>query len=366
MQESATSLASPATPDAPCPVAAFINRWNRSGGAELANAQSFLTELCVLLDVLPPDPSVEDIARNAYVFERTVFFPRPDGTASTGRIDCYKRGCFVLETKQGVTRKDEEAAAAWSTPGKKKVGHGLRSAPGWDKVMLRAKNQAEGYVRALPAGEGRPPFLLVVDVGNVIEIFAEFSRTGGVYTPFPDPRSHKIKLEDLHDEAVRQRLQRIWTDPYADSRGWTIVREVLETASGTSQKRPLRGEVLQRPRMRAIDAILVQALELIKARVRSGLENARAKGKRLGRPPVAPARIALGLQLLQQGRTCQQAAEKAGGSITTLRPARRKTAGCRGIAINISGQCSQFASIDTFVGSPPAGSASQPKSPHFG
>jgi uncharacterized protein YerC len=41
---------------------------------------------------------------------------------------------------------------------------------------------------------------------------------------------------------------------------------------------------------------------------------------------VAPARISLGLQLLQQGRTYQQAAEKAGVSVTTLLRARRKAA----------------------------------------
>jgi hypothetical protein len=32
---------------------------------------------------------------------------------------------------------------------------------------------------------------MVVDVGTVIEVYAEFSRSGGTYTPFPDPRSHR-------------------------------------------------------------------------------------------------------------------------------------------------------------------------------
>jgi acyl-CoA hydrolase len=43
---------------------------------------------------------------------------------------------------------------------------------------MRARAQAEGYARALPAAEGRPPFLLVVDVGHVIELYAEFTRSG--------------------------------------------------------------------------------------------------------------------------------------------------------------------------------------------
>jgi hypothetical protein len=73
--------------------------------------------------------------------------------------------------------------------------------------------QAENYARALPADEGRPPFLVVVDVGNVIELYAEFSRSGATYTPFPDPRSHRIRLADLRDEAIRARLTAVWLDP---------------------------------------------------------------------------------------------------------------------------------------------------------
>lgn len=66
---------------------------------------------------------------------------------------------------------------------------------------------------AHPAAEGRPPFLLVVDVGNVIEVYAEFSRSGATYTPFPDPRSHRLSLANLASADVRSTLRRIWLDP---------------------------------------------------------------------------------------------------------------------------------------------------------
>ncbi|GAB4038600.1 MAG: hypothetical protein Fur0014_07470 [Rubrivivax sp.] len=86
---------------------------------------------------------------------------------------------------------------------------------GFDDALMRARAQAESYARALPAAEGRPPFLVVVDVGHVIELYAEFTRSGATYTPFPDARSHRINLADLRDEAVRERLRLLWSDPMA-------------------------------------------------------------------------------------------------------------------------------------------------------
>lgn len=59
--------------------------------------QLFLSELCDVLDVPRPAPQVADDALNAYVFEKPA--PLPHGTSR--RIDLYKRGCFVLEAKQG-------------------------------------------------------------------------------------------------------------------------------------------------------------------------------------------------------------------------------------------------------------------------
>ena len=36
----------------------FIDRWKPSGGGEIANSQMFLAELCTLLGVPVPDPTV--------------------------------------------------------------------------------------------------------------------------------------------------------------------------------------------------------------------------------------------------------------------------------------------------------------------
>ncbi|MGI4870914.1 MAG: type IIL restriction-modification enzyme MmeI, partial [Janthinobacterium lividum] len=87
----------------------FLARWQTSGGAEHANYGLFLQDLCDLLGVPRPDPTTDDPTQDAYVFERGVSFDDGAGKRSTGRIDLYKRGCFVLETKQGVTRSAEVA-----------------------------------------------------------------------------------------------------------------------------------------------------------------------------------------------------------------------------------------------------------------
>ena len=182
---------------------AFIKRWDSSAASERANYQLFLTELCAVLEVEPPQPVGADEPLNAYVFEKSVRFPNRDGSVSLGRIDLYKRGHFVLEAKQGANDGDA------------KTGHGIRGSEGWDQSMVRAKNQAERYVRALPAAEGRPPFLLVADVGHAIEIYSEFTRTGGIYIPFPDASCHRVLIRDLADPALRERLRLVWTDPPA-------------------------------------------------------------------------------------------------------------------------------------------------------
>lgn len=172
----------------------FIARWKHATGSELANAQLFVLELCELLELPRPEPASEDVRDNAYVFERRIREKLGDGSEAERRVDCYRRGAFVLESK------------------KIKAGPATK---GFDEALRLARAQAEGYARALPAAEGRPPFLVVVDVGHVIELYSEFSRSGATYTPYPDPRSYRLKLEDLEREDIRERLRRVWLDPDA-------------------------------------------------------------------------------------------------------------------------------------------------------
>ena len=171
---------------------AFLTRWRDAAGSERANYQLFLGELCALLSLPAPEPATGQPELDGYVFERRVVFRHGDGSESAGFIDLYRRGVFVLEAKK--LKLDGTAKR-------------------FDTALLRARSQGENYARALPTSEGRPPFVVVVDVGRAIELYADFTRSGATYTPFPDPRSHRIRLEDLRDPAVRQRLQAVWLDP---------------------------------------------------------------------------------------------------------------------------------------------------------
>ncbi len=193
----------------------FIARWGPSGGGERSNYQMFLTELCTLIGAPIPEPAVQIESQNKYVFERTVPARRIDGKTTTNYIDLYKRGCFVLEAKQSAKRLKQYAELKQldlDMP-EQRTGSGKRGGAQWDTLMRNAREQAEGYAKRLPVDEGWPPFLVIVDVGHVIELFADFSLQGKHYAQFPDRQAYRIYLEDLRDQKVRERLRLVWEDP---------------------------------------------------------------------------------------------------------------------------------------------------------
>ena len=211
----------------------FISHWSVASPSERANSQTFLLELCDLLDVPRPDPH----PANGYFFEFPVTEVHPDGTTSDGRIDLYKRAGFILESKQFQDAKAEQsrlelaAEQIGAVSKRKKSAAPVRDTDRWDDAMLKALVQAQRYARALPAGEPYPPFLLVVDVGHAIEIRADFSLTGRSYLPFPDPLTYRIRLDQLRDEKIRARLKLIWTKPLEldpASHSAAVTREVAK------------------------------------------------------------------------------------------------------------------------------------------
>src|SRR5665213_749838 len=69
----------------------FIARWTTgAGGAERANYQMFLCDLCDVIGVPRPDPAGVDPARNDYVFERAVRPRMSESSTAPRRIDLYR------------------------------------------------------------------------------------------------------------------------------------------------------------------------------------------------------------------------------------------------------------------------------------
>jgi hypothetical protein len=227
----------------------FIARWrNNEGGAERANYALFLTELCTLLDLPRPDPANATHERNDYVFERAVIFKDEAGKSGHGRIDLYKRGCFVLEAKQSRQRggaKEVAMAPEQVALSATEASRGRRSAHrGWDVLMRNAREQAEQYARALDTDHGWPPFVIVCDVGHAFEIFADFSGQGKNYRLFPDRSGFRIYLDDLRDEEVRQRLRAIWLDPHSldpTRRAAAVTRDIARRLARVSKSLEDRG-----------------------------------------------------------------------------------------------------------------------------
>src|SRR5579863_955027 len=236
----------------PADIDAFIAHWSQTGGSELANTQSFINELSHVLGVDAPAGSRTHDIHNDYVFERRVFQDNGDGTQSFGRIDCYKRDCFILEAKQG-SEADRAAAErgeddldffGQTASTRVKRGTARRGTPGWAKAMVQAKGQAERYAKALPVDHGWPPFLLVADIGYCIEVYADFTGTGKAYAQFPDRARYRIMLEDLVDPEVQTRLRAIWTDPKSLDpaiQSAKVTREIADLLAKVSKRLEARG-----------------------------------------------------------------------------------------------------------------------------
>ena len=161
-------------------VEGFISHWSGATAPEQSISQQFLCDLCDLLDV--PQPGNQ--RNGSYTFEFHVREIQSDGTTKERRIDLYNRASFILESKKFQEKIIEQtslelaAEKMGAVAKRKKIAAPVRDTERWDDAMLKAFVQARDYVRALPTSEPAPPFLLVVDVGHVIEVRADFSLTG--------------------------------------------------------------------------------------------------------------------------------------------------------------------------------------------
>lgn len=278
----------------------FINRWKKSGGSERANFQTFANELCDVLGVPRPAPATQTATANSYCFEHPVTFIHT-GTQSRGFLDLYRAGHFVMEAKQGVggdlADADAQPSLIPDLPTAVRKGHGTRGTRRWDDTMLRARNQADGYARAVSRKDGWPPFLLVVDVGHVIEVYADFSGQGQGYTQYPDGNRYRITMDDLRNAATQDRLRRIWTDPQTldpSKIAAEVTREVADRLAALGKSFEGQGhepETVARFLMRCLFTMFAEDVDLIPlgsfsdllTRLRGHPENAAPRSRGCGK-----------------------------------------------------------------------------------
>ena len=208
----------------------LLAKWlDREGGAERANYQMFLSELTGALGLPAPEPKGAGLG--SYEFEAPVKSEAALGRKGTGRIDLYKRDCFILEAKQSQLKPGEAAPPEPAAPPPEPirdlfgnvVGYDApaKAAPRYDRLMADARLQAERYALALPGDHRAPPFLIVADIGRSFELYFDWSGNGRGYRPFPDERGYRIALADLAsdariagvEETAAEVLRAIWIDP---------------------------------------------------------------------------------------------------------------------------------------------------------
>ena len=155
-----------------------------------------------------------------------------------------------MEAKQSAKRTGRKAADPRQTDMlpedamQAKAGAARRGTRGWDRTMRAAKRQAEDYARALPREHGWPPFIVVVDIGHVFEVYADFSGQGKNYAQFPDREGYSIPLSGLRDPAVRARFRAVWTDPLSldpARRSAEVTRDIAERLARIARSLEDRG-----------------------------------------------------------------------------------------------------------------------------
>jgi hypothetical protein len=222
---------------------AFISKWKGSAGDERANKDSFLRDFCEALGLDSPGP--KDTSPD-YCFEKEIRLTHGDGTTTTGFMDLYRAGGFVLEAKQG------------GRPGSPNA-RGTRS---HDRYMERAFGQVVRYVQALPK---RPPFVITCDIGHVFEVWEGFSGDFGGYA-----RRQTFRMDDLLKEEVQAYFRAIWDDPQSldpARRRARVTRDVAQTLGQLAQRLEGRfpGEAVARFLMRCVFTFFAEDAGLLPA-----------------------------------------------------------------------------------------------------
>jgi len=233
-------------------IKAFIQKWKGSAGSERANKDAYLLDLCEALEIAPPGPKDQS---PGYCFEKDLKITHLDGSTSTGSIDLFKEGCFVLEAKQGST-KGKGGLKEGSAP--------VRGTRAYDQYMEKAFGQAVNYAIRLPQ---RPPFLMTCDIGHSFQVWDSFS---GVYGGYGARRA--VPIDDLVKPEVQEWFRTIWDNPQSldpGKRRALVTRQVateLGHLAARLEKR-LPSQVVANFLMRCVFTFFAEDVELLPSKL---------------------------------------------------------------------------------------------------
>jgi hypothetical protein len=209
-------------------------RWADVPAGERANAQLYLAELALALDVEPPQPR-----GSGYEFELPVKVVSRDGKESVNFIDLFKQGCFVLEAKDAEGGGSDDAR------------------------LRRAFGQALSYAHALPGDP--PPYLIVLDVGSTLLLWDRWAGSFGGFN-----LGHRVNLATLAERPEEIALLRdVWMQPRVRdprARAAAVTREVaarLAELSASLEKRGFPPERVARFLMRAVFTMFAEDVGLL-------------------------------------------------------------------------------------------------------
>ena len=224
-------------------ISQFISKWKGAPPSERAHAQSFMRELCALLEVPAPEPAPvrgKEVFAPLYGFERAI---RVKDEPNVKFIDLYRADCFIWENKQ----------------------LGGRGTNGWLKKMEDAFQQAARYARGFATP--RAPFLVTCDIGHVFEVWSDFSRQGE-YGGYAARKT--VPIDDLAKEEVRTWLRTLWLDPMsldpareAARVTWEVAEYLAKLASELEQAGHAP-EAVAKFLMRCLFTMFAEDIKLIK------------------------------------------------------------------------------------------------------
>lgn len=253
----------------------FIAKWQGiTGGAERANYAQFINDFCQALGL--PEPGVAEGGKlGEYQFEGPVQGGGAGG--STGAIDLYKKGHFILEAKQSkLTAAQQQQPELFDAA---ETAPATPSGARYDRLMRDALAQAKRYAVNLPADHPWPPFLIVCDVGRAFELYFDWSGNGRGYGYFPDQQSYRFDLHALAsdqpvkgvDKTPAEILAAIWTNPASvDPRAKSaevsraIARRLADVSKWLEETQKLRTtDALDRDRSLAIEETALFLMRVI-------------------------------------------------------------------------------------------------------